>query len=173
MVVVRDVLESGGVRIQLVLRTVEKARYGSNSRQTAVDSRQYFTIMDHYLTGEPLPLAISYYQLYSEIIDGAAVAAVTENQDDADGCCMIGVNLDSYEPQQHEQQQQLQHELTVSQSSYEPWVVDTEWDATREAVAEQELLDNVERCRLPPSSNWSEDRSSSLSQSGVGPSQQP
>ena len=107
MVVVRDVLESGGVRIQLVLRTVEKARYGSNSRQTVVDSRQYFTIMDHYLTGEPLPLAISYYQLYSEIIDGAAVAAVTENQDD--GCCMIGVNLDSYEPQQHEQQQQLQH----------------------------------------------------------------
>ena len=114
--------------------------------------------MDHYLTGEPLPLAISYYQLYTEIIDGAAVAAVTENQDD--GCCMIGVNLDSYEPQQHEQQQQLQHELTVSQSSYEPWVVDTEWDATREAAAEQELLDNVERCRLPPSSNWSEDRSS-------------
>ena len=112
---------------------------------------------------EPLPLAISYYQLYCDIAaeeanistsastttsgksdknEGVTTVTSTPNEqsDDDDDEVPCDLLQSEQEPTaNHEQQQQ------------QPWVEDTEWDAVREAAAERELRDNMARCRISSS----------------------
>ena len=105
---------------------------------------------------EPLPLAISYYQLYCDIaaeanISTSAITTTSGESDKNEGVTTVTTpNEQSDDDEvpcdllQSEQGPTTNHE----QQQQQPWVEDTEWDAVREAAAERELRDNMARCRI-------------------------
>ena len=150
----------------LVCRTMEKILLGrtqTNRTSSRPSVMQIHSMLSHHGKqnwDEPLPLAISYYQLYCDIaaeanISTSAITTSGESDKNEGGTTVTTTPKEQSDDDevpcdllQSEQEPTANHE---QQQQQQPWVEDTEWDAVREAAAERELRDNMARCRISSS----------------------